>query len=203
MKLVKNLTMPIGPYRITKKLRPFFFNLVNFFCLSAFILSGALFSNGCDRKQDSPGKSGVPPPTEAVRQSDSPAKSQAIPDCPPAEGPDVLALPEKTEHIVILKWRASASDPKHPDPVGYCLYRSLQGKRQPLQRVNLHPLPQTACTDDLVENNKKYDYRVMAISKKQIMSRPSNVARAEIPKDKPRKHTEEAPPLCRATDAPK
>ncbi|MFZ0295795.1 MAG: hypothetical protein WAL52_19445 [Candidatus Sulfotelmatobacter sp.] len=112
-------------------------------------------------------------------------------------------LSEKTEHIVILKWRASASDSKHPDPVGYCLYRSLRGKRQPLQRVNIHPLPQTACTDDLVENNKKYDYRVMAISKKQIMSRPSNVARAEIPKDKPRRHTEEAPPLCRAENGQK
>jgi len=115
----------------------------------------------------------------------------------------VLTSAEKTEHIVILKWRASASDSKHPDPVGYCLYRSLQGKRQPLQRVNIHPLSQTACTDDLVENNKKYDYRVMAISKKQIMSRPSNVARAEIPKDKPRKHTEESPPLCRAIDVQK
>jgi hypothetical protein len=169
----------------------------------SFVLSGALFSGGCDRKQDSPGKPATPPPAQVVRQSESPAKSQAIPDCPPAEGPDVSTVSEKTEHIVILKWRSSASDPKHPDPVGYCLYRSLRGKRQPLQRVNIHPLPQTECTDDLVENNKKYDYRVMAISKKQIMSPPSNVAHAEIPKDKPRKHTEEAPPLCRAADVQK
>lgn len=115
----------------------------------------------------------------------------------------MVALAEKTDHIVILKWRASASDSKHPDPVGYCLYRSLQGKRQSLQRINIHPLPQTACTDDLVENNKKYEYRVMAISQKRIMSRPSNVARAEIPKDKPRKHTEEEPPLCRAANGQK
>jgi hypothetical protein len=191
------------PYHITNKLRRFFFNLAHLFCLSAFVLSGALFSSGCDRKQDSTGKPATPPPAQVVRQSESLAKPQAIPDCPPSEGPDVLAPLEKTEHVVILKWRASASDSKHPDPVGYCLYRSLQGKRQPLQRVNIHPLPQTACTDDLVENNKKYDYRVMAISQKQIMSRPSNVARAEIPKDKPRKHTEEAPPLCRATDVQK
>ncbi len=195
--------MPTGPRRIKNKLRSFFFNLAHFFCLSSFVLSCALFSGGCDRKQDSPAKSGTPPPAERVRQSESPPKPQGNPDCPPAEAPDVSTLSEKTEHIVILKWRASASDSKHPDPVGYCLYRSLRGKRQPLQRVNIHPLPQTACTDDLVENNKKYDYRVMAISKKQIMSRPSNVARAEIPKDKPRRHTEEAPPLCRAENGQK
>ncbi len=191
------------PYHKTNQLRPFFFNLAHLFFLLSFVLSGTLFSGGCDRKQDSPARSATPPPAETVRQSESLAKSQAIPDCPPAEGPDVAALAEKTDHVVILKWRASASDSRHPDPVGYCLYRSLQGKRQPLQRVNIHPLPQTACTDDLVENNKKYDYRVMAISQKRIMSRSSNVARAEIPKDKPRKHTEEEPPLCRAANGQK
>ena len=195
--------MPSEPYRNTNKLKPFFFNLVHLFCLLSFVLSGTLFSGGCDRNQDSPDRSKTPPPAETVRQSASPARSQAIPDCPPAEGPDVVALAEKTDHVVILKWRASASDSKHPDPVGYCLYRSLHGKRQPPQRINIHPLPQTACTDDLVENNKKYDYTVMAISQKRIMSRPSNVARAEIPKDKPRKHTEEEPPLCRAANAQK
>ena len=198
-----NLAMLRGPYHITNDWTQFSFSLVRLFCLSAFVLSGSLFSGGCDRKQDSPGKPRTPPPAETVRQSESPAKSHAIPDCPPAEGPDVPALSQKSEHIVILKWRASASNPRHPDPVGYCLYRSLQGKRQPLQRINIHPLPQTACTDDMVENNKKYDYRVMAISQKRIMSRPSNVARGDIPKDKPRKHTEAEPPLCRAANLQK
>jgi hypothetical protein len=197
------LAMPSEPYHNTNQSKPYFFNLAHLFCLLSFVLSGTLFSGGCDRKQDSSNSSKTPPPAETIRQSASPAKSQAIPDCPPAEGPDVMPLAEKTDHVVILKWRASASDSKHPDPVGYCLYRSLHGKRQPPQRINIHPLPQTACTDDLVENNKKYDYTVMAISQKRIMSRPSNVARAEIPKDKPRKHTEEEPPLCRAANAPK
>ncbi len=195
--------MPTGPHHNTDRLRSFFFDLTRLFCLLSFVLSGALFSGGCDRKQDSSAKSATAPPAETVRRVESPAKSQAIPDCPPAEGPDVSALSEKTEHVVILKWRASASDSKHPDPVGYCLYRSLKGKQKPLQRINIHPLPQTACTDDLVENDKKYDYRVMAISQKRIMSRPSNVARAEIPKDKAPRHTEEAPPLCRAANAQK
>lgn len=197
------MAMRSEPYHNTNQARPFFFTLAHLFFLLSFVLSGTLFSGGCDRKQDSPARPTTPPPAETVKQSASPAKSQAIPDCPPAEGPDVVALAEKTDHIVILKWRASASDSRHPDPIGYCLYRSLRGKRQPLQRINIHPLPQTACTDDLVENNKKYEYRVMAISQKRIMSRPSNVARAEIPKDKPRKHTEEEPPLCRAANGQK
>ena len=201
--MVKNLAIRSEPYHNTNQLRPFFLKLAHLFFLLSFVLSGTLFSGGCDRKQDSPARPATPPPAETVRQSESPAKSQAIPDCPPAEGPDVVPLSDKTEHIVILKWRASASDSKHPDPVGYCLYRGLHGKRQPLQRINIHPLPQTACTDDLVENNKKYDYRVMAISQKRMMSRPSNVARAEIPKDKPRKHSEEEPPLCRAANGQK
>jgi hypothetical protein len=195
--------MPAGRNLNGDKFRPILYRLARLFCLLSFVLSGTLFSGGCDRKQDAESKTAAPALAQTVRRPESAADSNAIPDCPPAEGPDVLAPREKTEHIVILKWKASASDPKHPDAVGYCLYRSLQGKRQPLQRVNIRPLPRTACTDDLVENSKKYDYKVMAISKRRILSRPSNVAHAEIPKNKPRKHTEEEPPLCRAIDGRK
>lgn len=193
--------MPAGRYPNGDKLRPILFGLARLFCLLSFVLSGTLFSGGCDKRQDVESKAAAPAPAEKARRTESAVDPNAIPDCPPAEGPDVFAPREKTEHIVILKWKASVSDAKHADPVGYCLYRSLQGKRQPLQRVNIHPLQRTACTDDLLENSKKYDYKVMAISKKRILSRPSNVAHAEIPKNKPRKHTEEEPPLCRAIEA--
>lgn len=196
--------MPTGRYLSSYKWRRLFFNFGRLFFLSTVVFSGALFSGGCDRKQDAPSKSETPAMSQTVRQSESPANSHTAPDyCPPAAGPDVFTPAEKTEHIVILSWKASATDPKHADAIGYCIYRSLQGKRQPLQRINIHPVPKTACTDDLVENGKKYDYKVVAISKRQIMSRPSNVAHAEIPKNKPRKHTEEAPPLCREADRDK
>jgi hypothetical protein len=192
--------MPTARYPSTYRWRTFFFNLARLFFLSTVVFAGALFSGGCDRKQYNRQRSETPVGAE-TRQSELPGNSHTLPDyCPPAAGPDVFTPAEKTEHSVILSWKASASDPKHADAIGYCIYRSLQGKRQPLQRVNIHPFSKTACTDDLVENSKKYDYKVMAISKRRVMSRPSNVAHAEIPKDKPRKHTEEAPPLCRAAE---
>jgi len=106
---------------------------------------------------------------------------------------------EKPEHRVILSWTASVSDRKHPDAVGYCIYRSLQGKNQPLQRVNILPFPKTTCTDDLVENGKKYNYNVLAISAERNVSVPSKGAYAEIPmsKPKPRILSNVPPPLCR------
>jgi len=142
------------------------------------------------------------PMSQTVRQSESPANSHTAPDyCPPAAGPDVFTPAEKTEHIVILSWKASATDPSTLMLLDIASIAACRASASRFSRINIHPVPKTACTDDLVENGKKYDYKVVAISKRQIMSRPSNVAHAEIPKNKPRKHTEEAPPLCREAES--
>ncbi len=116
---------------------------------------------------------------------------------------DVPPLTEKAEHHVTLSWTASASDSKHAEAVGYCIYRKLQGKNQPLQRLNRQPFtaasPHLRCVDDLVENGKKYVYMVRAISDKRYLSDASNVAHAEIPRHKSKDNSSNSVPLCRGT----
>ena len=66
---------------------------------------------------------------------------------------------------MILSWRASApADSKHAAAVAYCVYRSIKRKDPSPELVNFIPFPGTSCTDDLVENGKKYYYVVRAIS---------------------------------------
>ncbi|MGA7321648.1 MAG: hypothetical protein WBW98_14140 [Candidatus Sulfotelmatobacter sp.] len=83
---------------------------------------------------------------------------------------------------MILSWRASApADSKHAAAVGYCVYRSIKRKDPSPELVNSIPFPGTSCTDDLVENGKKYYYVVRAISAKGVTSIISNEAPAPIP----------------------
>jgi hypothetical protein len=167
-----------------------------------FILAGVLLHGGCDRTPGATSESATRTQPGTLQQSKSPANPSAtqVLECPPSGGADVQMPANKTEHTVILSWIASVSDRNHADAVGYCIYRSLQGKNQPLQRVNIRPFPKTTCTDDLVENGKKYNYKVLAISAKRNLSVPSKGAHAEIPmrKQKPRIQSNVSPPpLCR------
>ena len=170
-----------------------------------FILAGVLLHGGCDRTPGASSESATRTQPGTLPQSKLPANSSAtqVLECPLSGGVDVQMPTEKPEHRVILSWTASVSDSKHADAAGYCIYRSLQGKNQPLQRVNIRPFPKTTCTDDLVENGKKYNYKVLAISAKKIVSVPSKGAHAEIPmrKPKPRIQSEVSPPLCRVQPA--
>ena len=169
--------------------------------VSLFILTGVLLHGGCDRTPGASSESATRTQPGTLQQSKSPTNSSTtqVLECPLSGGADVQMPAEKPEHRVILSWTASVSDRKHADAVGYCIYRSLQGKNQPLQRVNIRPFPQTICTDDLVENGKKYNYQVLAISAKRNLSVSSKGARAEIPmrKPKPRTQSEVSSPLCR------
>ena len=172
---------------------------------SLIILAGLLLHGGCDRTPGASSESATRTQPGTLQQSKSPANpsSTQVLECPPGGGADVQMPADKTEHRVILSWTGSVSDRNHADAVGYCIYRSLQGKNQPLQRVNIRPFPKTTCTDDLVENGKKYNYKVLAISAKRIVSVPSKGAHAEIPmtKPKPRIQSEVSPPLCRVQPA--
>jgi hypothetical protein len=130
----------------------------------------------------------------------TPAKSSPpkVLECPLFGGSDVSALVEPPEHRVILSWKASIIDSKHPKPYGYCVYRTTQpGNTQPTLRVNTYPVKQTTCTDDWVQNGSRYQYEVRAITQEEKYSGPSNVALAEIPFTKPKIHPEGLPQLCR------
>jgi hypothetical protein len=166
---------------------------------SFFILAGLLLHCGCDRTPGASSESATRTQPGTLPQSKSPTNSSTtqVLECPLSGGANVQMPTEKPEHSVILSWTASVSDRKHADAAGYCIYRSLQGKNQPLQRVNIRPFPKTTCTDDMVENGKKYNYNVLAISAKEIVSVPSIGAHAEIPMKKPRIQSEVSPPLCR------
>lgn len=166
---------------------------------SLLILAGVLLHSGCDRTPDASGESATRALPGTLPQSKSPASSSTtqVLECPLSGGADVQMPTEMPEHRVILSWTASVSDRKHADAAGYCIYRSLQGKNQPLQRVNIRPLPKTTCTDDLVENGKKYNYKVLAISAKKIVSVFAKGAHVEIPMKKPRIQSNVSPPLCR------
>jgi hypothetical protein len=169
---------------------------------SFFIFAGVLLYGGCDRTPAASSESATRTQPGTIPQSKSPTNSSTttqVLECPPSAGTDVQMPSDKPEHRVILSWTASVSDRTHADAVGYCIYRSLQGKNQPPQRVNIRPFRKTTCTDDLVENGKKYNYKVLAISAKSNMSVPSKGAHAEIPtrQPKPRIQAEVSPPLCR------
>ena len=161
-----------------------------------FILAGVLLHSSCDRTPAS-SESATRTQPGTLPQSPTNSSTTQVLECPLSGGVDVQMPTEKPEHRVILSWTASVSDRKHADVVGYCIYRSLQGKNQPLQRVNIRPFPKTTCADDLVENGKKYNYKVLAISAKKIVSVASKGAHAEIPMRKPKIQSNFSPPLCR------
>jgi len=120
----------------------------------------------------------------------------------------VPELAKNAEHMVILSWTASGlADSQHLDPVGYCIFRTIQGQNQPMQLVNSQPFFQTTrqlrCKDDLVENGKKYIYVVRAISASNKQSDPSNIVSAVIPTRKRSHPSESSAPLCRETASEK
>jgi len=101
---------------------------------------------------------------------------------------------------VTLSWRASVpADSKHDVAIGYCVYRGLKRKDPSPELVNSVPFPGTSCTDDLVENDKKYYYVVRAITAKGVTSIISNEAPVAIPTGKQSNPSVSgaSAPLCR------
>jgi hypothetical protein len=144
--------------------------------------------------------------TEALQQSkvaapNTPAQVLACPTFDSSAPPNPSA---KGGHRVVLSWKASTpADSKHADAVGYCIYRGLEGKKDPPVLLNPHPYPTTTCTDDMVQNGVKYYYVVRAISAKGVPSDRSQRTRADIPKNDPASLPQNSPPLCRAPAASK
>jgi hypothetical protein len=114
------------------------------------------------------------------------------PTCPPA---GVISLqpssPGTGDHKVFLKWNASVmpSGATDKNAVGYCLYRSATksaAKREPTcsscERVNIVPVPGTACVDDLVKDGATYFYVATAINRDSQISSSSNEVPVVIPR---------------------
>jgi len=108
--------------------------------------------------------------------------SGTFPECPPLGSVLVPSTPPVNGgHRVTLSWTASApADSKHSAAFGYCIYRTAVGDAQS-GLINKTPFHGTSCTDDLVENGKRYSYVVRAISDREVPSVTSNTAPVEIP----------------------
>ena len=154
---------------------------------------------GCNGKPSAPSAASVMQRLETDRPVSRVANNPPIsPDCLLLNASILeTTLQPNPEHRVLLSWRASVSDKKHPDALGYCIYRREARKNSKEKLITVHPFRQTTCTDDLVENGKKYIYVVRAIGANSKISDPSNVAHAEIPLRKPSRRPEGWPPSCR------
>jgi hypothetical protein len=147
------------------------------------------------------------------KQDPTNAKRAAIlvlpPTCPQAGAAPLQRSSSGTgDHKVFLKWNASVMPSGRPDGsvVGYCLYRSATkgaAKKNPTcsdcERVNVVPIPSTACVDDLVKDGAMYFYIAAAINRDSQISLSSNEVPVVIPRT-PRS-VRPAPggayPLCR------
>jgi hypothetical protein len=168
-----------------------------------FVVTGALLQGSWAQTSSIPSPASMLP-VEVVKQTGTTASrlGATVPSCSISDSPRVPELAKKAKHSVILSWTASApADSRHADAVGYCIFRTLQGRNQPKLLVNSQPFfqrtRQLSCKDDLVENGKRYIYVVRAISANNKQSDPSNVASAVIPTRKASNHSERSVSLCR------
>jgi hypothetical protein len=159
---------------------------------NALLLLVAVFlSIGCTLESGCTGCRVAPRPTPSERPAEALTKAGTLTSAPPdalltcptlgsSRAPATLRVIGR--HKVVLSWRASGpADSNHAAAVGYCVYRSTKHKDTSPELVNSTPLPGTTCTDDLVENGKRYYYVVRAISAKGVTSIISNEASAPIP----------------------
>jgi hypothetical protein len=163
----------------------------------------------CVSKQTGPAQASNQRPgaTRAATDSITPNKTQ----CPPfnSSEPARPAKVDPIEHVVILSWTASATDAKHREPFGYCVYRltTKPDKGSPastkpdtglLARVNIEPFQGTSCTDDRVPTGNIYYYKVKAIGLDGKLSKATDFATASLLDPKPRKPSGTPPPrVCR------
>ena len=167
-----------------------------FFCL-ILVLRGGLLQIPFATGQSTANQSALLDAATALNHPAASGPVAKVLSCPTFDLPMVASPAKKTKHRVILSWTASSSDAKHPDAVGYCIYRR-KGEGQPFELINVRPFLQTRCMDDWVENGKHYDYEVLSISATETHSDPSNVASAVIPNRKASTSSERPAPLCRS-----
>jgi len=153
-----------------------------------------------------------------------PEHKPRLPDCPEGDSEKLKrGSPQTGHHRVTLTWNASAapSNDKNAD-IGYCLYRSKnhpvrkpktrkssdkneQPPCEKCEQVNVRPILQTGCVDNLVKDGTTYYYVAIAINNAKSRSVFSNQAPAPIPGSRtPAKSTPASSyPMCRDNDSPK
>jgi hypothetical protein len=170
-----------------------------FVALVVLAIAGTLHT-GCTSRV-APRPASTLQPAQTVRQTGTlPSSSPAARLVCPTLGSSTVTttLPEKGGHRVILSWRASApADSKHSAAVGYCVYRGMKPKDPSPELVNSIPFPGTSCTDDSVENAKKYYYVVRAIGAKGTTSISSNETHVAIPSKQSTSFSGASVPQCR------
>jgi hypothetical protein len=153
---------------------------------------------------------------------DLPAEKQTgFPATANASSPDTLQCPQgglaallpsaaTGHHDVFLKWNASqrSTDPDR-NAVGYCVYRSQvrsEVQKDPTcrlcERVNVTPLENTSCVDNLVKDGETYYYVATAINRNQRLSVTSNEVEVPITSKKQKAVGNPPPgeyPACRAS----
>jgi hypothetical protein len=109
------------------------------------------------------------------------APAQATSPSRTSESSDLSTASSSKAHSVRLSWSASvpASDSPADAIKGYNIYRREPGKEY--EKINRELILGTTCVDHSVKAGQKYQYQTVAVSAKDLASRPSNVAKATIP----------------------
>jgi len=183
-------------------------------CVSALVCLVIIFGAACSSCQVTRTSGAEPKSAELAQiKGTPPTASQAVLlVCPPTHLSPLRASTPGTErhHQVTLSWIAAPSSPRPGgDVVGYCIYRSTTqyaAKQDPLcpvcERVNLAPVKDVSCIDDLVDDHTTYYYVVTAINGGDNISSPSNEATAPVgnqPNSVPR--SSPLPSFCRGTSS--
>jgi hypothetical protein len=84
-------------------------------------------------------------------------------------------------HSVRLSWTASVPASNSPTDAirGYNIYRREPGKQY--EKINRELILGTTCIDHFVKAGQTYQYQTVAVSAHDLVSKPSNVAKATIP----------------------
>ena len=111
--------------------------------------------------------------------------------CPPAGIAAAQPAPKRTgHHKVSLSWNPGSQAAGATGSIdGYCIYRSKDAEAvhpnaacTACERVTAVAVSDTTCVDDIVEDGATY-YYIVTVLKGNLMSGPSNEARASIPGD--------------------
>src|SRR5260370_30483612 len=150
--------------------------------------------SGCGRVSDARANSQMSEAPVARRTAETTGK----PDLPPRPSGDVDGSRARGDHKVILSWNASVFSTANEE-VGYCLYRRSQKpveanttkakhktkKRAPCkqcEQINVTPVMDTACVDEIVQTDTNYYYAAVALNKRAQFGSLSKQVPAKAPR---------------------
>ena len=148
-------------------------------------------------------------------QRTAPAEEKAIlPHCPSAPASALHASAQTGHRRMFLSWNASSSaGVQNNSTTGYCIYRTQRPARardcpkySGCEEVNVIPVRNTRCVDDLVKDDTTYYYVALAINSASNSSLASDEAIAQVPvagEQKPRPPVSDSYPSCRTPIASK